>query len=96
MAAQTREIGIRMVLGADRRQLRLSILFTGMRLALGGASVGALASGLATRVIGLVLVFVTHDNTGSWGAVVCGTPRRSLSRTPPGDMIHLSILEAPR
>ena len=48
---RTREIGIRMALGADGRRLRLGIMVTGMRLALGGAAVGALASGLATRAI---------------------------------------------
>jgi putative ABC transport system permease protein len=48
---RTREIGIRMALGADGRRLRLGIMVTGIRLALGGAAVGALASGLAWRAI---------------------------------------------
>jgi putative ABC transport system permease protein len=51
VAQRTRDIGIRMALGADRQRLRVSILVAGMRLALGGAAVGALASSLATRAI---------------------------------------------
>jgi putative ABC transport system permease protein len=49
---QTREIGIRMALGAAPRRLLADVVGSGVRLALIGVAIGALGSGAAARVIG--------------------------------------------
>lgn len=49
VAQRTREIGIRMALGANRGRLRASVVGTGLRLAGAGVVVGAAASALAWR-----------------------------------------------
>lgn len=49
VAQRTREIGIRMALGADRARLRRGIVFSGLRMAIGGAVVGMAIVGLGWR-----------------------------------------------
>jgi putative ABC transport system permease protein len=48
---RTRELGIRMALGASRRQILGSILVQGVALAGGGVACGAAAAVFATRVL---------------------------------------------
>ncbi len=48
---RTQEIGIRMALGADRRAIRMLVVWQGMRLALVGAAVGIAAAFALTRLI---------------------------------------------
>jgi len=56
---QTREIGIRLALGADRGMILTMILGQGLRLATGGAAVGLVGALLATRLISGLLYGVS-------------------------------------
>jgi putative ABC transport system permease protein len=51
VAQRTREIGIRMALGANRGALRRHIVWQSLRIAILGVTVGVVASGVAARVI---------------------------------------------
>jgi predicted permease len=55
VSQRTREIGIRMALGADRRALRRSVVFHGLRLATMGVAAGALTAGVASRAAAAVI-----------------------------------------
>ncbi len=51
VARRTREIGIRVALGANRARLRWTIVSTSLRVAIAGVLIGGLASGAAARAI---------------------------------------------
>ncbi len=51
VAQRTREIGIRMALGANPSRLRRQVIGAGLRLTLAGLAIGALASGGAEQLI---------------------------------------------
>jgi ABC-type antimicrobial peptide transport system permease subunit len=51
VAQRNREIGIRMALGASRPAIRRLVMWSGMRLALAGMAVGALAAFALTRLM---------------------------------------------
>jgi putative ABC transport system permease protein len=62
VAQQTRELGIRMALGADRRQLALLMSVNALRLSLAGIGVGLLMAYVAAR--GLSTLFFGVSPTG--------------------------------
>lgn len=55
VSQQTREIGIRMALGARKSQVMRLVLGQGMKLAVAGVAIGLLASFAATRVMATLL-----------------------------------------
>jgi putative ABC transport system permease protein len=69
---RTREIGIRVALGAQRRQVMLPVLREGMTLAIAGVAVGIAGSLAATQVLGKFLFGVTATDplTYTLGAVL--------------------------
>lgn len=69
VTSRTREIGIRMALGADHRDVRRLVLGSSLRLILGGAIVGAAAAVIAGRWIESQLFGVTATDPLTYGAV---------------------------
>ena len=66
VAQQTREIGIRMALGADRSAVRRRVVLAGARVAIGGVVIGALGSGTAST---LIARFVPSLDAPTWSAI---------------------------
>ena len=93
VARQTREIGIRMALGAGRRDVLKMVSAMGLRLIAIGAAIGLLASVAATRLIATQLTGVSpHDPLTLVGVVVlmgmvgfaaCYFPAQKASRVDP-------------
>ena len=93
VARQTREIGIRMALGAGRRDVLRMVSVMGLRLIAVGAAVGLLASFGATRFIAGQLTGVSpHDPLtllgvvalmGVVGLAACYFPAHKASRVDP-------------
>jgi putative ABC transport system permease protein len=93
VARQTREIGIRMALGAGRRDVLRMVSVMGLRLIAFGAVIGLIASFGATRFIASQLTGVSpHDPFTLMGVVVlmalvgvaaCYVPAQKASRVDP-------------
>jgi putative ABC transport system permease protein len=93
VARQTREIGIRMALGAGRRDVLRMVSAMGLRLIAMGAAIGLLASFAATRLIATQLTGVSpHDPLtlvavvmlmGLVGIAACYFPAQKASRVDP-------------
>ncbi len=58
MAQRNREIGLRMALGAQPRQIRSQFLALGLRLVIAGLALGSVGSWLVGKVIQAVLFHV--------------------------------------
>jgi predicted permease len=93
VAERTREIGVRVALGAEPRDLRLMVLRQGLRLSLGGAALGmAGAFGLA-RLLRSLLYDVSATDPLTFGAVAlslivvallaCWIPARRAMKVDP-------------
>jgi predicted permease len=67
---RTREVGIRMALGAERRSVMKMFLRQGLRLVALGTAVGVLGSLLTGRLLGRLLVDVSAFDLASYGAVL--------------------------
>ena len=67
---RTREIGVRVALGADKRKIFRLIIGNGMSLALVGVSVGVPAALMLTRLMSGVLSGVTSTDPMTYLAVV--------------------------
>jgi len=66
---RTREIGIRMALGARRRDVVKSVVGQGMLLAVIGVGIGLLAAYLATRLMETLLFGVTPTDAATFGSI---------------------------
>ena len=90
---RTREVGIRMALGAPAAAVRQLVLGQGLRLALAGLGVGLLASFAVSRLLNSVLYEVSPHDPLSFAAVVavlvllgllaCWLPARRATRVDP-------------
>jgi predicted permease len=88
-----REIGIRMALGAQGRDVLSLVISQGMRLALGGAVIGVVAAAMVTRVLRAQLYVVSPADPLTFGAaalallgvalIACWLPARAAARTDP-------------
>jgi ABC-type antimicrobial peptide transport system permease subunit len=67
---RVREIGVRVALGADKREIFRLIIGAGMRLALVGAAVGVPSALALTRLMGRMLSGVTSADPVTYIAVV--------------------------
>ncbi len=66
VSRRTREIGIRMAIGADRQKVIRMILKQGLKLGVVGIAVGLLVSFFACRVLTSSLWIATFDHTSPW------------------------------
>jgi len=90
---RTREIGVRMALGAQRREVLRSVLWQGMRLALAGMAVGLTVALAATRWLGSLLFGITPQDPLVLGLVTaalvvvallaCYLPARRAAKVDP-------------
>ena len=90
---RTHEIGIRMALGAARRDVFRLILGEGGRLAVTGVAIGIVASYLVTQFLRKLLYGITPTDPLTFGAVAflllltallaCYFPARRASRVDP-------------
>ncbi|HXW06531.1 MAG TPA: ABC transporter permease [Vicinamibacterales bacterium] len=70
VSQRTQEIGVRMALGADRRDVLHLIVAYGLKLAGAGIAVGVLGAAAATQAIKSVLHNVTPTDPLSFGSVI--------------------------
>jgi putative ABC transport system permease protein len=69
VAQRTRELGIRMALGATKREIRSLVLRQGVRLALGGVALGIALALLGTRLVAQLLFGVTPTDPATFALV---------------------------
>jgi predicted permease len=96
--ARQREFGIRLALGASRRQVLADVLLTGLRLAAIGAACGVAASAAASRLLTTMLFHVSPTDmtttviviaaVGTGALAACAWPAYRASRTDPGVMLR--------
>jgi ABC-type antimicrobial peptide transport system permease subunit len=67
VAQRTREIGIRMALGADRGRLRRGVVVQRLRLALAGIAAGAVLSAIASKLAEAFLPMVERPDPAAVG-----------------------------
>lgn len=65
----TRDIGVRMALGAERRQILMMVLRQGMELALAGIVIGLLVAAAVTRVMNSLLFNVSTTDVATFAFV---------------------------
>lgn len=71
VAQRTRDIGIRMALGASQRQIVLDVLGFGVRLAAIGLAIGLAVGLVATRVLSSMLFGIRPTDAITFAAVSC-------------------------
>lgn len=96
---RTREIGIRMALGADAARVLAAVLGEGMALAAAGVGIGLIGALGATRLIGSLLVGVSPHDPWAFAAVSIGLavvalaanwiPARRAARVDPMEALRL-------
>jgi ABC-type antimicrobial peptide transport system permease subunit len=92
------EIGVRLAMGADARDILAMVLRQGARLIVAGVLIGVLASLGATRAIGSLLFGITPNDPLTFGAVAsllltvglagCLIPARAAGRGDPAIVLR--------
>ncbi len=72
VSRRTREIGIRLAVGASRAQVLRMVLRKGLVLSLGGITVGLVAAAAATRLMDSLLHGVAPGDPATFAAVAIG------------------------
>ena len=90
---RTREIGIRMALGADRREAQALVIRQAMGLVLAGMSIGLVLSMATTRMVGGLLCATSPTDVGTFAGVTallasaalvaCYVPARRAAHVDP-------------
>ena len=99
VAERTREIGLRMALGAAARRVRMMVVGQGARVLAVGIVIGAVAAFLATRALGTLLFGVEAFDAGTYmgvslamvfvGLAACYLPARRASRVDPMESLRI-------
>jgi len=95
---RTRELGIRMALGAQREEVLRLVVAQGTKLALVGVAIGALAALLSTRLLASLLFGVKATDPITYlcaalllviaGTAACYLPARKATRVDPVQALH--------
>jgi predicted permease len=98
VAQRTREIGIRMAVGAQRQQIGAQFLKIGLRLLITGTVIGLISAALSGRALQSLLFDVPALDPATFGAtaaimtvvclVACWLPARRASRTDPMEALR--------
>jgi predicted permease len=93
VTARTREIGIRMAMGARRADVFRLVIGQGVRVTLAGIAAGLILSAMAARLLASLLYGVSATDAGTWVAAVavwaiaaplaCWLPARRATRVDP-------------
>jgi len=79
VAQRTHEIGVRMALGAQRREVVRMVVRQGMVIAIAGIAIGIAAALALTRVIASLLYEVTPTDPPTFAVVVCALMATALA-----------------
>jgi predicted permease len=98
VAQRTREIGIRIALGARRREVLASVLGRAVRLTAAGATAGCAVAALATRWLESLLYGVSPTDATVFAAVIGLTIAATIAACvgPAGRAVNVSPTEALR
>jgi putative ABC transport system permease protein len=98
VAQRTREIGIRMAVGAQREQIGAQFLKIGLRLLITGTIIGVIGAALSARALQSLLYDVPALHPGTFAVtsaimtfvclVACWLPARRASRTDPVEALR--------
>ncbi len=93
VTARTREIGVRVALGARPRDVVRLVIAQGLRVTAAGVAIGLLISALASRLLATLLQGVSPTDAATWSAAVavwiavavvaCWLPARRAARIEP-------------
>lgn len=93
VTARTREIGIRMALGARPRQVAKLVIGQGIRVTMAGIAIGLLISALASRLLATLLHGVSPTDAITWSSaagvwiavalIACWVPARRATQVDP-------------